>query len=159
MKTNSIEQQLVRVKTTDLIDASLDWAVCLVRGLKPEDIKLQDFGPKLGYSLYRNLRDADGQLNGRYQTGPDLLFSRNWVAGGPLFEKEIDNFERRGGYFYTHRFKRRHDSVDSNFKTLPGDREAWAHGPTLLSSGMRCYVLSQLGEYVDIPQCLLPSKS
>lgn len=79
----------------------------------------------------------------------------DWSQGGPIFEREIDNFERRVGYFYCHRFKKRQDRVDINFKTHPGDREAWATGPTLLVAGLRCWVMSQLGETAEVPEELV----
>ncbi len=135
------------VKTSELIGAALDWAVCMSNGLKHEDIYISK-----GYSisLYRRLRDEDGRLNGRYMTGPDLLFSRMWESAGPIIERE-------GLYVGPCNCM-----PGSPASLQMGGTKGWsaqasntahaAYGPTPLVAAMRCYVASKLGDEVDIPK-------
>jgi hypothetical protein len=67
-------------------------------------------------------------------------YSTNWAKGGPLIEREGINLD-----------------VD----TLSVDPERWCacivadqevYGPTALIAAMRCYVASQMGDEVEIPE-------
>lgn len=130
------------VKTSELIGPALDWAVAKCEGYTPVCDPV--FNGNIRYGWYDS---PMGHAIKRY--------SADWTHGGPVFEREIDNHERRVGYFYAHRFKRHQGRVDINFHTIPGDKEAWAYGPTLLVAAMRCYVASKLGDAVDVPDELL----
>jgi len=66
--------------------------------------------------------------------------STDWSQGGPIIEREIDNHERRDGYFYCNRYTRP--------KTLEHNQAVWATGPTLLIAAMRCFVASKGGKFV-----------
>lgn len=78
--------------------------------------------------------------------------STDWAVGGPIIEREVDTIERRVGYFYVNRFKRHKDRVNPDFSTTPGDRNAWATGPTMLIAGLRCYVASKFGDTAEVPE-------
>jgi len=140
----------MKVKTSTLTGAALDWAVCMANGMKPEDIYISCMGRYT--SLFRRLRDDDGQLNGRYMTGPDLLFSSKWEAGGPIIDREIHNLFK---------WNQLDPSAAElwcgvhNRKTDSGVYAINVDGPTALIAAMRCYVASKLGDEVDVPEELL----
>ncbi len=139
------------MKTSELVGAALDWAVCMANGMKPEDIHISNLGGK-HISLYTLLRDDDGNLTGKYMTGPDLLFSRKWESGGPIIDREKIDIE---GYWNV-----RGCGVRTSFKEWRaihpknhgGLIRYTGYGPTALIAAMRCYVASKLGDSVDIPE-------
>jgi hypothetical protein len=132
------------VKTSELTGAALDWAVCMANGLKPEDIYISKGHTT---SLFRRLRDEDGRLDGRYMTGPDLLFSRKWESAGPIIEREGINLRRMVGASCAAYIDEGGSSKFSvKFRMV---------GETALTAAMRCYVASKLGDEVDVPKELL----
>ena len=68
----------MRIKTRDLTDAALDWAVAMSKDIPAEELYIQNWGSRLPPSIYRRNRDEEGNLDGSYTTGPDLLFCRKW---------------------------------------------------------------------------------
>lgn len=135
----------MKTKTENLIGAQLDWAVCIAKGLKSEDIYIQKLRP-LSASLYRRTRDEDGKLDGSYITRPDLLFSSKWEAGGPIIELEgIHLLQNDAGTEWTASIAR---------ENLVGWRKI-AYGPTPLTAAMRCLVASKLGDEIEIPEELI----
>lgn len=110
------------IKVAEATELQLDWLVARIEG---------DELPKSG--------------------GKGLGYSSDWAVGGPIIEREVDTIERRVGYFYVNRFKRHKDRVNPDFSTTPGDRNAWATGPTMLIAGLRCYVASKLGDTAEVP--------
>ena len=77
--------------------------------------------------------------------------STNWSQGGPIIEREKMDIawesydtddDSEGGWVATHCLKR--------------GAYYQAHGPTPLIAAMRCYVASQLGDTVDVPEELTP---
>ena len=129
----------MKIKTSELTDAALDWAVCIANGLKPEDIYINKWRT-LPASLYRRNRDEDGNLDGTYTTGPGLLFSEKWEAGGPIIEREGVLIRPQPG-------KEAWDAWKHG-----ADEPHYTVGPTPLIAAMRCYVTSKLGDTVDIPK-------
>lgn len=135
-----------KIKVSELTGAALDWAVCIANGLKPTDIYISNLG-KNYTSLYRRLRDEEGNLTGSYMTGPDLLFSRKWEAMGPIIEREgcfpIKNLapdHANPGWDYLAKL----DFYDR--MEIPG------YGPTPLIAAARCYVTSKLGYTAEVPE-------
>ena len=121
------------MKTSDLTGTALDWAVARSLGIPAEELRVSWMG------LFRLLRDEDGKLNGMYQTGPDLTFSRKWEAGGPIIEHE-------------------------EISVVPPGSTAWwvaqknghlLSGLTPLIAAMRCFVALKLGPVVELPKELL----
>lgn len=129
------------MKAQDLIGPALDWAVAKCEGCTPlyENIPAGMLRNRVGYLVHTT----------------ELRYSTDWSLGGPILDREINVLEKRDGYFYAWRSKRTDDKVTIDFKTIKGDREAWAYGPTMLVAGMRAYVKSKLGEEVDIPNELI----
>lgn len=70
------------------------------------------------------------------------FYSTDWAEGGPIIEREginLDNYAKNPKW--------------SAWTPAP-DREsgeAQAYGPTPLIAAMRCYVVSKLGDEVEIP--------
>lgn len=133
----------MKVETSTLTKTALDWAVAIALGIPREEIRL----PRIkDFSLCRYLRDEDGELNGSYRTGPDLLFSSKWEAGGPIIERE--------------RIEVRPTTVSladptKNWSASIHDVWMFMPGPTPLIAAMRCFCASRLGDEVDVPEELL----
>jgi hypothetical protein len=127
------------MKTSELTCHALNWAVARAKGIPAEELKLPRYK---GDGLWRWLRDEDGELNGTYMTGPDLLFCTKWEAGGPIIECEklmVMPHVVRGWMAFT-----------AATSTGPSEHQAW--GETPLIAAMRCYVTSKLGEDIELPK-------
>ena len=129
----------MKIKTQDLTGAALDWAVAESEGIPAEELHIQKWGPRLPPSIYRKYRDGDGNLDVSYTSGPDLLFSRKWEAGGPIIEREGISIYR----------------MTSDWSAAYNPSGAAQDGPTPLIAAMRCYVASKLGDEVDVPEKLI----
>lgn len=99
----------MKIKTSELIDRALDWAVTECEQFV-EDV----FEP-----------------------------SENWADGGPIIEREnialepMTHDEHGDGWLATR---------------VEGPAVCMEFGPTMLIAAMRCYVVSHLGEEVDVPE-------
>ena len=137
-----------KIKTTALTGPALDFAVSVAKGIPVEEIYISGKSPYI--SIFRRNRDEEGNLNGCYTTGPDLLFSTKWEAGGPIIQQEmmriISPLEK--GVDWVARIK---------ITPIKGDFLGWheARGATPLIAAMRCYVFSKLGEVAEIPNELI----
>jgi hypothetical protein len=128
----------MKIKTSELTGAALDYAVAITNGISPDDICVTR------ERLYRWHRNADGEKTGSYLCGPDLLFSTKWESGGPIIEREWLCADRlMDGRWCA---AKRTDAGDSMLHMQVG--------PTPLIAAMRCYVASKLGDEVDIPEKL-----
>ena len=132
---------MAKVKTSELTGPALDWAVAISKGIPAEELYIQKWGSRLPPSIYRRNRDEDGNLDGTYTSGPDLLFSRKWEAGGPIIARE-------------------QISVDFDADPECGgpcaastrDSHCYWVGPTPLIAAMRCFCCSKLGDEVEVPE-------
>lgn len=132
------------LKTAELEGVALDWAVARAKGIPAEELKLPRWK---GESLFRYLRDEDGQLDGRFMTGPDLLFSSKWESGGPIIDRErIDLISDPNG------------TAGWMGRNYVDGVEVCAYGPSALVAAMRCYVACKLGALVGVPDELLKGK-
>lgn len=116
------------MKTSDLTDAALNWAVARCEG-KNITLMRNDDG-----SLFPQPVWADGlwQLN----------YSTDWAQGGPIIE--------RG------RISTEWSSLWDSWTARDLRNAAFSFtGPTPLIAAMRCYVASKLGDEVDVPDELL----
>ena len=121
----------MKIKTAQLIDAALDWAVALARD---ESVRVE-----LG-----RVRFALSQFTNDY----DLYSpSTDWAQGGPI----IDNIK---GLQFKHWLGSKPGTCcEAHIHNYEGD---WVQfGPTTLIAAMRCYVDSELGDEVDVPEELL----
>lgn len=105
----------MKVKTSELTGAALDWAVA------------QTFKP------------------GTYWESKEFLDSfhpsTDWADGGPIIEREC--------IFIAPTW-----DGETAGSSARASRTAWIEGPTPLIAAMRCYVASNLGNEVDIPEKL-----
>jgi len=110
----------MKVKTTELIDDALDWAVAEVLGLS--DAWMDDH--RVGY---RNSPSTD------------------WSLGGPIIEREkISIWPDDACFEWLAEYRFRLQCDDDYFG-----------GPTPLIAAMRCFVASELGDEVEVPEELL----
>lgn len=122
----------IKIKTSELVGAALDWAVAKCEGLRVE-FNFQ----------YTN----DKKFNGWWQLGPNCWqplnsYSSDWSQAGPIIEREKIATEwsslwqswlardlRHAGFAFT--------------------------GYTPLIAAMCCYVASKLGDEVEVPEELM----
>lgn len=152
-----MKPEILKIKTSELEGAALDWAVATCECL-PIRHDPMNFGPAFaegGFWVWDErgpIGKRDYRLIGR-QYSP----SNNWSQGGPIIEQEGINL-----------FK--HNKLDVNepdkwcgHKVVPRPNMEGGFnmtaiapdGPTPLIAAMRCYVASKLGDEVDVPEELL----
>jgi len=112
----------MKVRTSELIDAALDWAVGITNG---------------GLYQSASARDAfwiwPGEPVKYSKASP--AYSTDWAQGGPIIERE--GITLRCGLH----------GWDAELEEF----DAVSHGPTPLIAAMRCYCCSKLGDEIDIP--------
>lgn len=125
----------MKIKTSELNGAALDWAVAKCEGLVAEHglTELQIFyGARAGGCH-------------RYATDP--------AQAHPIMEREITKLFKNVGGTFSAQIRHEGDHPLVSHKVLQG----WtnASGPTMLVAAMRCYVASKLGDEIDVPEELL----
>lgn len=75
-------------------------------------------------------------------------YSSNWEDGGPIIEKIGIGTAKKGGVWIASLFDDPQDTDDWDYLVS-------AEGPTPLIAAMRCYVVSKLGNAVEVPDELL----
>ena len=126
------------MKTSELTDAALDWAVAKAEGAK--GVRLHTYqGVDPGPPVWVIDWEFDWGELGNYCPSSD------WSYGGPIIERE--GIELR--YWGLH-------SVPWK-ASIDGDTDAGVvlyeeHGTTPLIAAMRCFVASKLGDNIDIPK-------
>lgn len=123
----------MKVKTSELTGAALDWAVAKCEGVEVKKFKES---PSLFY----------GKGFDKYHPSTD------WAQGGPIIEK-------MHGYCMEHypelpEDERFYCSTSSVAETWH-DHPVSARGGTTLVAAMRAYVASKLGDEVDVPEELV----
>lgn len=123
----------MKIKTAELAGLALDWAVAVCEGYDDwddEDPEYLGFGRKDGHIVFEGILD--------------LPYSSNWAQSGPIIERELIGVAPStqhekwwvAGTIYENEF----------FKQ---------EGHTPLIAAMRCYVASELGDEVDVPDELI----
>lgn len=117
------------MKTSELIDLALDWAVAKCEGYE--------------YNI------ESGLLYKFKEPHFFKPYSTDWSQGGPIIEREWINISRAalGGWVST--------LFDDTAELLENSFKFRQYGPTPLIAAMRCYVASKLGEEIDVPKELL----
>ena len=124
------------MKTSELIDEKLDWAVSKAEG---RDMYVDDCG---------DICFRDGEF-GDYST--------NWSQGGPIIEREIFKLFKNIGGTFTAQIKTRVSYYSPTYDANIGRDEVISRsGPTPLIAAMRCYCCAKLGDEIDIPEELQP---
>lgn len=122
------------MKTSELTDAALDWAVAKCEGEIWEGdwyarhtcrFKFGAFGVSNAVCL------ADGTV---YNPSTD------WSQGGPIIEREKISINR--------------ETLANQWLACPYGTRTARSGPTPLIAAMRCYVTSKLGDTVELPEGL-----
>lgn len=131
---------VMKVKTSELIGAALDWAVAKCEGTE--------------ITFSEGLQAAPlGTPSGQWE-----MYSTNWAQGGPIIEREIAKiFRNVGGTWSAMILKDIPIPPEDRGTSLALTRRAqWnGAGPTPLIAAMRCYVASKLGEEIEIPEELI----
>jgi hypothetical protein len=113
----------MKVKTLDLIGPTLDWAVAKCEGV---DVEYVNDG------ITKCLLHRPG---GRYAPATD------WAQGGSIIESQRIYVKPNSG-----------NKEWRSYVLIDWEGIAWSHfGPTPLIAAMRCYVASQMGDVVEVP--------
>jgi hypothetical protein len=125
----------VKIKTSELIGAALDWVVAIL-----EFPKGNYGGEATHYSGNRGERwiripDKQNRTYGLAQ------YSTNWAQGGPIIEREKIS---------TVAWYRDGHLIEWSSKIEGSDIKQF--GPTPLVAAMRCFIASKLGDEVEIPE-------
>jgi hypothetical protein len=124
------------MKTSELTGAALDWAVARCEGLLC-------FGYRTDGKRFA-VEDSDGQVEG-------FMPATDWAQGGPIIEREgislTSYLDEEDPYWI--------GSVECQYKNFNATAYYEEYGPTPLIAAMRCYVVSKLGDTVDVPEELI----
>jgi hypothetical protein len=131
----------VKVKTSALTGIALDYAVAKAQG----GTNLASDGITWGFELEGELK----VLAKGWAPSMSYCPSTNWAQGGPIIERKkitvswlipAHQHQNLAGCWSAH---------------IPGGNGKLLYGLTPLTAAMRCYVASELGDEVDIPEELL----
>ncbi len=123
------------MKTSELSDIALDWAVAMATGNLESRACFV-----MGNEVWDTL-NSDPDFPVRYSPSTD------WAQAGPIIER-IKGFELKQWLE-----SRNSNCCEAHIHNYEGD---WvSFGPTPLIAAMRCYVFNKLGEEVDIPADLI----
>lgn len=127
----------MKVKTADLIELALDWAVA--KCLEATKIQFYEYNGRGFLRVY-----LDGGIHAPWEP------SRYWAQGGLIIERECIGIEK-------HRLDglRQWAACDWHSVVVQGytclERSKYIYGPTPLIAAMRCFVAKARGDEVDIP--------
>lgn len=137
----------MKIKTSELIDEKLDWAVSYALGHNP----LKDFhshGMTWG-GWWETAAYIDTKPN-EYRRIP--RYSINWSQGGPIIERHKIELIHYGTLGYKGPWEAQ---IGSDIRYIDQSTGEAMPGPTPLIAAMRCYVASKLGDEVEIPEELV----
>jgi hypothetical protein len=140
----------MNTKTIHVADATptqLNWLVAKCEGATK--LFMKD-----GFWYVHFPADLDCDIPEYYEYLANLDYTENWSMMGPIIEREgIDvRFDRDRVFDPGEKVERWYASKP--FDTIP-DAEWVEYGPTSLIAAARCYVLSKLGEEVEVPEELV----
>lgn len=132
----------MKIKTSELTGAALDWAVAVCKGYEVVNLiegipRAESHRPEYGL---RHKETGEEIPLWRINWHP----STNWEEGGPIIDR-IEGFELKCW------LESKPDSrCEAHIHNYEGN---WvAFGPTPLIAAMRCYVASKLGDEIEIPE-------
>lgn len=125
----------MKIKTSELTGAALDYAVSLITN--PEWTDEDRWYNTLGYVDTGNPDDEP------------YMPSENWAQGGPIIERMEIGIKRHAPCSAGREWEA------SPSITAKGAGGRWGYGPTPLIAAMRCYVASVIGDEVEIPDELI----
>jgi hypothetical protein len=133
----------MKIQTSELSDAALDWAVAKCQGYFSTAGQDPEYWASAhGADHFVRMRDADG--HGVHWTHG----STDWSEGGPIIEREEIRITPDGRNDWTNRPPISWGAA----KYWSDGRSDWWFGPTPLIAAMRCYVAAKLGSEIDIPK-------
>ena len=114
----------MKVKTSELQGAALDWAVAKAGGCSEQRL--------LNVEMWRHIRHQGA-----------FRYSTDWAQGGAIIYQLLAEGAdiRQGGP----------KSGNQGCWMKLDSQSLYSHGPNLLVAGMRCYVTAKLGEEVEVP--------
>ena len=120
----------MKIKTKDLTGAALDWAVAKCMGYVEQGV----YGTPEFRDSEVHLCYCDAVLNSCYSPTTD------WAQGGPIIERERISIRQWTNVPIVHAY-------------MPHDDAPWlSDGTSPLIAAMRCYVVSKLGNEVEVPE-------
>lgn len=125
----------MKVKTSELTGAALDWAVAKCEGLLC-------FGYRTDGKRFA-VEDSDGNIEG-------FMPSTDWAQGGPIIEREKIETRESDGKWIAMWW-----ADNSGMAKKPAQRfefNRMTKDKTPLIAAMRCFVASKLGDEVDVPE-------
>jgi len=131
----------MKVNTSDLTGAALDWAVAVVDERREPRIEYAYMDKKPFISVYIQC-DLSGDTEYRGPYDPH----KNWAIAGPIIEREwLDVTPWPNESAEDLRWQcSQHDNIDCTY-----------FGPTPLIAAMRCFVAAEFGSEIDIPEELI----
>lgn len=138
---------MAKVKTSELIDAALDWAVGVAEGRQPGAYK-----GVVRATAHPDCPDSAPMF------GPELNYSTDPAQAVPIIDREITKvFRNVSGTWSAMILKDVPIPSEDRGTSLALTRRAqWnGAGPTPLIAAMRCYVTLKLGDTVEVPDELL----
>jgi hypothetical protein len=128
----------MKIKTSELQGAALDWAVAKCEGYFSNAGQSPEYWCSThGAEHFVRMRNAEG--HGVHWTHG----STDWGEGGPIIERERIDVMWCG------------DRWCAYAMTPDKQTQLQDEGPTPLIAAMRCYVASKLGDEVDVPEELV----
>ena len=117
----------MKIKTSELTGAALDWAVCEALGVFKHELHLKDV----------NAWILDRDRN------PRFWFTRYWEQGGQIIERMYSEGLEL--------IKTNWPEPNNKFRASLDSPNRFLYGPTPLIAAMRCFVASKLGDEVEVP--------
>ena len=148
----------MKIETSELTGAALDWAVAVALGHEVKVRNWQDITahlyPAHDADLIAHHRERKTvRVSARQMPGwgmwPNPSYSTNWAQGGPIIEREEIGTKRNAPCTKGREWEA------SPSVTAKGAGGKFGYGPTPLIAAMRCFVASKLGDEVDVPVELL----
>jgi hypothetical protein len=143
----------MKIKTSGLIGAQLDWAVAKCEGGFDLNQR-QDWDNKPWFFYFRDDEDPE-RVDKIYLS--EYEPSTDWSQGGPIIEREGINIRtiRKEGHAMHGEWLAAYDHGNTGTTVQWVKRECWPKhywkSPSILVAAMRCYVASKLGDEIEIP--------
>ena len=77
----------------------------------------------------------------------EFAYTTDWSLGGPIIEREFHAFDYMQSKDRVCAIIKRKDMRNGGYD--------FGYGPTILVAAMRCYVMSKMGDEIDVPDELL----
>lgn len=129
----------MKIKTSELTGAALDWAVAQCEGFQLK-VDPMDFGMKSANGGWWIWEDAS-RGGKQARIGKGYSPSTNWAHGGPIIDGNGISPKTSVGW-----------ASGMKWQAETDRQEHMQYGPTLLIAAMRCFVASKWGDEVEIPE-------